>query len=500
MIVGVLTIPYLVRGLGTNGYGILSIAYMVLGYFSMFDLGLSRATVKFVAENAKPETAHKIPELVWTSLALLVALGCIGGMIAAGFVSIAVTHFFKMPASSVGEAKSALYLLCASMPIMLGNDALRGVLEALQRFDLVNYVKVPGSVCFYLLAALATAFGMRVDGIVLLLVLVRLATTCAYMVLCLKVIPYLRSDIRVSRRAIRPLTVFGGWIMLSNITGPIFGSLERILIGSVLSVSMLTYYSVPWDLVSKVTILPQSIVPSLFPFFSYHGKENGTEVSAVTSHTIKYLLLLMSPVISVFVFFSHDILRLWLGAQFATQSAIVMQLVAILFFINSFAMIPYTSVQALGRPDLKAILDLIALPTYAVAAWWFMHHMGVNGAAFAKLLVTVADCSFLFFFAWRLKAFSLRDCFSGSLARGCLTSGILFFVVFAIQSLHRDLITSIALLLIAMTSYTVAFWVIVFDNSDRGAIVSFLLRFPLPFKQAKAGAVVGAMESDTKVV
>jgi O-antigen/teichoic acid export membrane protein len=54
MLVGVVTVPRIVRGLGTDGYGILSIAFMVLGYFSIFDLGLSRATVKFVAEHLNP--------------------------------------------------------------------------------------------------------------------------------------------------------------------------------------------------------------------------------------------------------------------------------------------------------------------------------------------------------------------------------------------------------------------------------------------------------------
>src|SRR5579863_1716295 len=78
MFVGVVTIPYIIRGLGPDGYGILSIAFMVLGYFSIFDLGLSRATVKFVAENLSEDRIHKVPGLVWTSLTLLLTLGSAG--------------------------------------------------------------------------------------------------------------------------------------------------------------------------------------------------------------------------------------------------------------------------------------------------------------------------------------------------------------------------------------------------------------------------------------
>ena len=79
LLVGVVTIPYIVKGLGTVGFGILSITWMVLGYFSMFDLGLSRATTKFVAAHLSPDKIDRVPALIWTSLALQLGLGFAGG-------------------------------------------------------------------------------------------------------------------------------------------------------------------------------------------------------------------------------------------------------------------------------------------------------------------------------------------------------------------------------------------------------------------------------------
>jgi|SRR5215469_260474 len=469
-VIGVVTIPYIVKGLGTDGYGILSIAYVVLGYFSIFDLGLSRATVKFVAEHLSPEKIDRIPELVWTSLSLLIAMGCIGGLLVASFVPVLVTRLFKMPPSFVGEARTALYILAASMPIMLGSDALRGVLEAAQRFDLVNYVKVPGSVCFYLFAALAIPLGIRVSGIVAILVLVRLATALAYLLLGFHVFPGLRKGFHFSRRAVRPLTVFGGWIMVSNVTGPIFGYLERFLIASVLSVGMLTYYSVPFDLMAKAIIFPASLAPALFPYFSHQGSQGANAVSDVTSRSVKFLLLVMTPIVAIFVFFAKDILTLWLGSQFAAQSSVVLQILALSFFLNSFAFIPYTSVQALGRPDLKAILDLVALPTYVVYCWWLMHHMGINGAALAKLISTVLDTGFLFAFAWRMKSFSVRDCLSGPLFRALLASFGLLLTAFTVQLFHVSVSASAVLIAVSCCGYAAVFWWFAVDNDERVTI------------------------------
>jgi O-antigen/teichoic acid export membrane protein/glycosyltransferase involved in cell wall biosynthesis len=504
MIVGLLTIPYIVRGLGNDEYGILSIAMMLLGYFNIFDLGLSRATIKFVAENLDSEEVHKVPELVWTSLSLLVVLGCVGGAIAAVFVPLSVTHVFKMPASLAGEARIALFVLCASMPIMLGNNALRGVLEAAQRFDLVNLVKVPASVLFYLAAALAIPFGMHVAGIVSLLVGIRLVSTFAYFFLCFRVIPGLGSHLRFSRASLGPLAIFGGWIMVTNVASPVFGYLERFMIASLLSVGALTFYSTPYELVSKILIFPMAIVPSLFPYFSYHGARKSNEVSEITSRTLKYLLLVFTPAVAVFGFFARDIMQLWLGPQFAAQSTVVLQVITVVFCFNGLAFVPFTSVQALGRPDLKAIQDLVTIPIYATVAWWLMRHYGINGAAYAKLLLTVVDCFILYTFASRLKAFSFRDLVSGPLSRAILVSAGLLAAVFLIHSAHLKLIFSAPLTMLCLLLYAMLFWAVAVDEEDRTTFSSLRERVFAMFpgrantvQPTGNGAAVGARNSQS---
>jgi O-antigen/teichoic acid export membrane protein len=212
-----------------------------------------------------------------------------------------------------------------------------------------------------------------------------------------------------------------------------------------------------------------SVVPSLFPYFSYHGSRS-SEVSEVTSRTLKYLFLVLTPPTAVFVFFAKDIMHLWLGAQFAENSTLVLQLTTLIFFFNAFAFVPFTSVQALGRPDLKAILDLVAIPIYSAAAWWLIKNHGINGAAFAKLLITILDCAVLYVFASKLKAFSLRDCISGPLLRAIIVSGALLALVFAIESMHLKLLLAVPLILLSFVGYVLMFWAFAVDDEDRGTI------------------------------
>jgi hypothetical protein len=51
--VRVLAIPVVVKVLAVDGFGILSVAWMPLGYRTLFDLGLGLATTKFIAEDVR---------------------------------------------------------------------------------------------------------------------------------------------------------------------------------------------------------------------------------------------------------------------------------------------------------------------------------------------------------------------------------------------------------------------------------------------------------------
>jgi len=470
-LVALVTLPMIVHGLGKEGFGILSVAWLVLGYSNIFDLGLGRATTKFVAEYLRPEKNHLLPGLVWTSLVLQLVQGLVGAALIAACVPFVVTHLFKMPPAFVGETKTTLFILCAALPILLVGNAIRGILEATQRFDLSNLVGVPASVAFYLLAPAAVALHVRVAGIVLLQVLLRLAAAAAYLVLSLRELPILRTHFSLSKAALKPLASYGGWVTVSTIAGPTFAELERFMIASMISVGALTYYSAPYELVTKVVIFPAAVCSALFPFFSYHGSKNGAIISDLTSRTMKFLLLLMTPFTAIFVFFAKDILRLWLGADFATQSTVVLQVLAISLFMNVFAQIPYTSVQALGRPDLKAMLDLVALPTYAIVAWWLLRRTGINGAAFAKLFITIIDTVALFIFARKLKAFSVREWRSGPLLRTLAISVGLILALFTVKLLGATLPIKCFLVAISCLIYTVAFWFVAVDVSERKVLI-----------------------------
>jgi len=50
LLVALMVLPVLIHGLGIRRYGVLSLSWTILGYFTVFDMGLGGATTKYVAE------------------------------------------------------------------------------------------------------------------------------------------------------------------------------------------------------------------------------------------------------------------------------------------------------------------------------------------------------------------------------------------------------------------------------------------------------------------
>lgn len=473
MLVGLALVPYIIRKLGTDAFGILALGAVLLGYVSLFDLGLARAITKFVAEYLSRDDPHKLGPLVWTSLALQLLLGVVGGLIVAACVPLLVNKVFKIPLSLNAEARIAFYILAAASPIVLASNVLCGVLRAGQRFDLLNYVGIPVSASAYIVPTVCLLMGFRLPGIALGLVLARLLAALVYLGVCQGIFPSLKERVLIDLKILRLLVGYGSWVTISNVLASIFYSVDRFLIGSFLSLSMVSYYAAPSDALKRLLIFPNSLIATVFPALSSLDAEGARErLKTVYGRSVKSLLVLLGPVLLLIVVFAHPILRLWLGADFASHSTLVMQILAVGLLANGLAGMPFAALQALGRPDLPAIFNLLELPLYLAGLVLLVQRMGIPGAALAWTLYAIIDALVLFGTCHWLRSVSL----SGSgLAKSFLGVGALgvslSLLLLGGQQGYREVI--LAALMVGL--FAAGAWRFILDDADRGFITSRIL-------------------------
>jgi len=396
-LVALAAIPFIIKGLGTEAFGVFSLALVVLGYFGLFDLGLGAATTKFVAEYLGRGDTRRIAGLVWISLGLQLVLGGTGGILLASGVSLLVGKVLNVPPALLAEARTTFLLLAASLPLVLGTSALRGVLEAGQRFDLVNAVKIPALAATYVIPGIGASFGFRLPEIVAALVVARLAVALAYLMLCLRAFPFLGSSISFRFRELRPLVTYGSWIMVSNLVGPLFHYLGPLFIGILLSMTAVAYYTAPSQLLAAFWLLSGSLVPTLFPAFSsLDASSDRLAIEQLYARSLQALLLTAGPAVLIAVFLARTILLVWLGGDFAERSTVLLQILLVGSLINSLALVPHTLLRGLGRPDLTAKFHLLELPIFVGTAWFLTKEMGLVGAALSWTLWVTLNAILLF--------------------------------------------------------------------------------------------------------
>jgi O-antigen/teichoic acid export membrane protein len=401
----VIAIPFLIKGLGTPRFGVLMLVWSIIGYFGLLDMGVGRATTKFVADQ---EAAGKtLLPIIVTSITLLIGIGIAGGVIIFFATPWIVNDILNVPAPLAAETQTAFYILSASIPVILGCVGASGILQAQQRFKLINAVKVPANILNSVSPLIVLIFTKKLPYIVAVLVVERAITFIIYIFYCLKGQPLtLNSDYSFEKWT-KKLLGFGAWLTVSNIVNSIMVYMDRFIIGAILTMSAVAYYTTPYEVVKRISVISGSFMGVMFPAFSVYFLYDQEKFIQIYQESFRYILCIITPIVTVFLLGSHAILTIWLGDEFAEHSTIVLQILAVAIFINSITKISGSLVQAAGRPDLRAKLHIAELPVYLVLLWYFTHWLGLEGVALAWLIRVSVDGLVLFYFGHRLTFYSI---------------------------------------------------------------------------------------------
>lgn len=402
-LVAIFTIPPLIRALGHEKFGILAIGWVVITYFAMFDLGLGRATTKFISEYIeRKEGVEKTVSLIWNSLLMHMVLGIAGAVILYLVSPYLVNRIFDIPKVYQHETLNAFYLLALSIPFIIGGSCLRGVLEAMHHFDLVNYIKIAGSTLNYMGPLLVVIFSSDLTYIVAFVLVVRIAVFIAYLQICIRVVPGLIRAFRFELLLHKMLLKLGGWITVASLVAPVITFADRFMIAAFFSMEAVTYYVTPYEVVTKLWIFSMGMLGVLFPIFSALSIKRAGEIRLIGKQAFIYLVIMVSPIVLIMLIFGREFLFYWVGEDFAQSSTAVAKWLVVGVFVNVLAQVPYTILQSIGRADITAKIQLIELPSYIAFAWYLLTSFGSVGVAMAWVVRSIIDLVLMMYYANKL--------------------------------------------------------------------------------------------------
>lgn len=389
-IVAILAMPFVIRGLGTEAFGVLSIAWVLLGIFAVLDFGASRATTRRVAEYTATGHRNRLGAVIWTALLLNAGLALVTGGLLAAASGFLAERILDVPAALRREAAITFCLLGAVIPATLATGVLRSALEGAHRFDVTTLIQVPANALNFLWPALVVAFGGGLVAVVVCICLTRVVLAPVFFAACRRQFGGLGAP-AWDREEARFLLRFGSWLTVSSVIGPILLHLDRLLVGSMLGVRSVAFYAAPYEMVTRLTLIPASLMAALFPALSGFAAGDRGRFAREYGRALRQLLVIMVPICSVLVAFAPEILTAWLGAEFAAHGASAVRLLAIGLLALSISSLPFNALQAIGRADAAAKIHAMELVPYALLAWVAVAQFGIVGAAAAWSLRCVVD-------------------------------------------------------------------------------------------------------------
>jgi len=469
LFVGLLAMPFLVHGLGTERFGVLTIAWMVIGYFSIFDFGLGRALTKLVAEKLGGEDHSSIPSLIWTATVMMGCAGLIGAVVVALLAEQMVYSWLNIGEAFQPESLNTFYILAVSIPFVIATTGFRGVLEAYQKFAIINIIRIPLGLWTFLGPLVVLPFSVSLDAIVLALLGGRIVGAYAYYHYCMKTVSELRTTVLIDKAAIKPLLSFGGWMTISNVIGPLMVYLDRFLIGSLLTMTAVAYYVAPYEMVTKLWLIPMGLIGVLFPAFSTMLSSDKTRAAQYYSRALNLIFFSMLPIFLVINTFAFEGMSAWLGAEFAANSTKVLQLLAMGVFINCISRMPFVLIQSAGRPDIPAKLYMIELPFYLFGLWFALQYAGIQGAAFVWMFRVLIDAVAFIIIASRV----VPETKGGGRTLMMVSLGL---AILWLVTLVDGVVVKSTLLLIAVPIIIYFAWSRGLDASDRSRILSVWIK------------------------
>ena len=142
LLVGFITIPYLVRALGVEAFGILTLIWALVGYFSLFDFGLGRALTQRIASYRGSSQENQIPQLAKSGLLFCAGAGVVGAMVFAILAQPLALDWLKVSSELSSSTATSFLITSLGVPLTTLTAGLRGVSEAYEDFKAVNILRI----------------------------------------------------------------------------------------------------------------------------------------------------------------------------------------------------------------------------------------------------------------------------------------------------------------------------------------------------------------------
>jgi O-antigen/teichoic acid export membrane protein len=390
---GILTIPILIRSLGTEQYGIWSLAIAVISIMTLAESGLSMATTVFLSQDISRKDEKSLCKTLTSSFLLVVLAATISAVLLWKFSNSIIQFFPQLTVLQLADLDAILRVGSLLVWFRIVQQVLIGIEQAHERYDLINIVTTVMSILTSAGVIVISIQDARLIDLMKLQIFSAVIMFVTHTVVAVQLLEAKKLYALWDFDRILDLGKYGCSLWLNNFGSTAFTKLDRVIVGSILGSDGLGVYSGITDVASQINVLSSLPVQPIVPLVSKSFGQpsliwDQVGRSLKTNTTIAVLMC------ACFIMFSDECVNLLFPGHASNAHILPFRIAIVIYAAYSLNAVGYYTLLASSSPGLCAVIVLFSGILSLSLITVFSSQFGLVGAVFgnAGYLVTLSLC------------------------------------------------------------------------------------------------------------
>lgn len=360
-----LLIPIFIDEFGKDGYGIVILISSILSFSVLFEFGIRSGLVRFLAKCQASEDHQNFNEYFNTAiviyLTIWVVLAC---------VLIATAPFICIQFGIPEKYNEISILLLRTFGVItifwsFVTPIFSAVTSAFNRYDITNYRQsILGTVSIVTIILAVKYLKIGIVGWAVLTAFFDFVTVCSIIFITFKLAPFLKMSATYYRRSkLSDMLGFGFISFIGWWSRKMKVDADPLILSSIFGPSVIPVYRAGVSMPSHTRPLIAALSGQIHTISTtLYAKGDLKRFNKVFETGTKYTLLMGVPMLVGFLFFSDDILSLWLGTRFTENelavAAMCMQGMAIIDFCFYLEGSSYAVLYGMNKLKFMTFTDI----------------------------------------------------------------------------------------------------------------------------------------------
>lgn len=388
MLVALVLPPLLVHRMPPAEYSAWVLILQCSSYINLLDLGLQTAVGKFIAEHDAAQDRGASSRVLSSSFAILCVSALIGVLGISVVAWLVPQIFHQMPAALIGDVRVGILAVGLSTVFTLPFGAFLAVFTGLQRYGFPTVIALLSKA----LSSAALAVLVLMNG-----TLVQLAVTLAVFNVMAALAQFwgwkryasdrVDFDLRqATRKTAMRLARFGGVLSIWTVATLFISGLDIVIVGHY-DYRNTGYYGIATSATNLMLVVLGGLFGPMIPAISsLQAGRTSEQIGELTIRATRYCALLVGAFGVPLVFGAYPLLKLWVGRNYALQSALFLQLLVLGNSIRQLGY-PYSLVVvATGKQHLATIAAVAEAIVNVSVSIYLVQRIGAAGVAIGTIV------------------------------------------------------------------------------------------------------------------